>query len=252
MQGLDQETACLLYGQKMIDFLQEKGAFSQIKHYALIANFRKAYYLKHQQFYDGLIPNTMKTGKKTVLYAPTWQDAEKSSSFYSAVAPIIENLPQDWTLIIKPHPNLLLEDNLQSHRLLETYADRDRVFFLSDFPPIHPLLALADLYIGDMSSIGYDFLSWNKPMFFLNEQKRDSKKDPGLYLYRCGIEIAPDQYKDIYATITNELEYDSSLFSAIRKEVDFYTFGPTLSLEQIKQNILSLWEKSFDSTLNFF
>lgn len=256
MQTLNKETSALVYGQKMIDFLKEKEAFSQLKRYCKTSNFRKAYYLENQQFYDEmtqrLLEKKFEKNAKTVFYAPTWQDAESSSSFYEALPSIIDNLPANWNLLVKPHPNLMANSNSKTQKLIDFYFAKKNVHFIVDFPPIHPLLAASDIYIGDMSSIGYDFLSYNKPMFFLNQQKRDKKTDSGLYLYRCGVEVTPEQYKDLYTIIQEELPYDDTLFSCIRKEVDLYTFGEAISLEELKKTIISLCKTFPEPDLNFF
>ena len=88
-----------------------------------------------------------------------------------------------------------------------------------------------------MSSIGYDFLPFNKPMFFLNKQRRDPRTDRGLYLFRCGIDIKPDAYPLIYKFIEANLQEDQERFGAIRKEVYDYTFGEEKNFSDIKSEI---------------
>lgn len=92
------------------------------------------------------------------------------------------SIPSDWTLIIKPHPHLQCP--------LESTS---RIIVLKDYPPIYPLLAQVDAYLGDMSSIGYDFLTFRRPLLFYNPQKRDPQKDPGLYLTQCGKRIREEE-----------------------------------------------------------
>ena len=144
------------------------------------------------------------------------------------------------------------ENEEKNRRMIEKYEMNDRVSFILDFPPIFPLLAISDIYIGDFSSIGYDFLGFNKPMFFLNQPKRDPKTDPGLYLYQCGIEIRPDEYPTIYDIIKKSLPQDSFLFGKIRKEIDEYTFGPRKSEELLKKEIEQCYQCFPDKDLNFF
>ncbi len=256
MEGLSEEQVVLVYGDKMIDFLKQKKVFDQLQKHVITGNFRKAYYLHHKVFYDQLIQDKivkkMPPAEKTVLYAPTWQDKESSSSFQGALSFLIEKLPSNWNLIIKPHPNLLMENETTNQKLIENYQGKDRVFFLMDFPPIFPLLAISDIYIGDFSSIGYDFLEFNRPMFFLNHKQRDPKLDPGLYLYQCGVEIRPEEYESIYTIIQKEIPKDRSIFEEIRIKTTNYTFHPRKSLESLKEEI----EKSYtcfpDRDLNFF
>ena len=256
MEGLNKEEIALVYGQKMIDFLQLKGSFSQLKKHIITGNYRKSYCLKHQEFYNQIVQDKilkkLPSAQKTVLYAPTWKDCENSSSFTKAIPFLVEALPDHWNLIIKPHPHLLAENEEKNRALIDFYEGHERVLFLTEFPPIFPLLKQADLYIGDFSSIGYDFLGFNKPMFFLNEQERDFEKDPGLYLYQCGTEIRPANYGKIYELIQENLKEDSLRFSKIRKEVDEYTFKPDISDKQLKEDIFSSFTCFPDPDLNFF
>jgi hypothetical protein len=77
-----------------------------------------------------------------------------------------------------------------------------------------------------MSSIGYDFLTQNRPMYFLNSQRRDPKMDKGLYLYRCGFELLPEDYSSLFAIDEKTHKDDSARFGKIRQEVYQYTFDP--------------------------
>jgi hypothetical protein len=256
MEGLNKEEIALVYGEKMIDFLKLKGSFNQLKKAIKVGNYRKLYYLKQKAFYDSLLHNQvlrkLPQAQKTVFYAPTWKDRENSSSFTHGLPHLIKNLPSDWNLIIKPHPHLLADHEEGNRKLIEQYEYHERVLFLKDFPPIFPLLDKADIYIGDLSSVGYDFLSFNRPMFFLNDQRRDPKNDLGLYLYRCGTQIVPEEYADLYEIIKKETPEDSLRFSNVRKEVDLYTFEPDISETILKQEIFSSYRYFPDKDLNFF
>ncbi len=222
----------------MIHFLKQKNVFSSLEKYVQTSNFRKEYYLEKKLFYDDLVEKKIfqKLSKinKTILYAPTWADAESSSSFAEGVSYLIEHLPTHLNLIIKPHPNLLLDSSGKNQEILTFYQNTPRVLFLSDFPPIYPLLAITDYYVGDFSSIGYDFLFFNKPLFFLNQKKREAQKDQGLYLFRCGIEVQPENYKDLYSIIEKSSKNHSSLLC---KETYEYTFGDKINLSSLKETI---------------
>jgi CDP-glycerol glycerophosphotransferase (TagB/SpsB family) len=134
----------------------------------------------------------------------------------------------------------------------EIRETKEQVFFLQDFPSIAPLLAAMDVYIGDFSSIGYDALSWNKPMFFLNQQKRNPQTDQGLYLYQCGTEILPEQYENLYDIIRDTISKDADLFGKIRKNIDNYTFGNPKSDQEIQQEVIKSYACFPDKDLNFF
>lgn len=227
MEALAQETHALVYGQKMIDFLKAKGSYAQLKKIECLGNYRKKFADEHAPFYRSLVEekilSKLKKGNKTILFAPTWEDAENSSSFFAGVCSLIDELPEKFNLIIKPHPNLKWQRGGIAYELLSSYATRANLLILWDFPPIYPLLDAVDIYIGDNSSIGYDFLSFNRPMFFLNQTGRDPLTDPGLYLYRCGREVRPEDFKQIYTIIEQETGKPQKL-SAVRKEVYTYCF----------------------------
>ena len=91
MEGLKDETTLLVYGPKMIDFIQQK---TTLPPYIQIGNYRLEYYRRHKLFYDGWMEK-LQLPMKFILYAPTWQDGEKSSSFFEAARLIIDQLPLD-------------------------------------------------------------------------------------------------------------------------------------------------------------
>lgn len=229
MEGLSNEEALLVYGPKMIDFLKAKKV---IRPCAALGNFRLEYYRRHRRFYDELMEGLDLPRKKTVLYAPTWQDAENSTSFFEAAHLLVEQLPSDVFLLIKLHPNL--EKDIASLQFVLQNETHPHIRFLSGFTPIYPILEKSDLYIGDMSSIGYDFLTFNRPMFFINTSQRDSS-DPGLYLHQCGQTIQPDQ-------IFNHIDQDQSHLTPIRQATYAYTFGEEPNWELTTKQIFQLIE----------
>jgi hypothetical protein len=201
-EALVNEECALVYGQKMIDFMLEKKVSPKM---IRVGNFRWQYYLKHQAFYEKLLT---KKGR-TFLYAPTWDDAEGNNSFWHAFPHLANSLPTDCHLLIKLHPNTVRKYEVELEILMGKYAQRNNITFLPEFPPIYPLLSLCDAYIGDMSSIGYDFLKFDKPLFFLNV-------NPQAYLSRCGTSIQ-----------ANRFNYPlSDHLSAARKAAYDYTFEP--------------------------
>ncbi len=248
MEALKKEEAALVYGKQMIDFLQSKHAYEQLKGHVLTGNYRHQFYLKHQAFYDALAEREIRLpeAEKTILYAPTWRDYERSTSFFDATAPLIDQLPEKYNLIVKLHPNLYIQDELQVQDLIDKYDSKPNVLFLNDFPAIYPVLNRADIYVGDMSSIGYDFLTFDRPMFFLNQNNQEA------YLFRCGIEIKPEQYSDIHQVISRTLQFELRDFSTIRKEVYTYAFGHPKPLHQLKEEIEQLYAHFPEPGLSFF
>ena len=241
MEALHKEEMALVYGKQMIDFLKRKSVFDQLKQHVIVGNYRYEFYLAHKDFYDSLvradIVRKLSKAARTILYAPTWQDYERSGSFFDAIAPLAQNIPSDINLLVKLHPNLLEQHDFLIEEIIDRYHLKQRIVFLSDFTPIYPLLNIADVYIGDMSSIGYDFLAFDRPLFFLNQNGRDSKEDLGLYLFRTGIEIQKKDYEKIYQVIEDFFHFELRCFSQLRKDVYLYAFGHKKSLGTLKTQI---------------
>ena len=250
MEGLDKESILLVYGQKMIDFLIEKKAYSQAFALIVVNNYRYEFYKRHAPFYDALVEHTMAKLPKnqpTILYAPTWEDAENSCSFFSAFPRLIQELPNEMNLIVKLHPNTLINAT-QIEPLLYRAEEKENVLILNNFPAIYPLLNFVDVYLGDMSSIGYDFLKFNKPMFFLNHQMR--QWDKGSYLFRCGNVIEPNQFDSVFSVIKTNLTRDREQFQNVRKEVYEYVFGKEQQWEELGLKIRNVYESYFEEKIH--
>lgn len=217
-----QEETCLVYGQKMIDFMRQKNVRTKLFR---VGNFRWRYFDRHQSFYkktiqEEIVPHLPK-GNKNFLYAPTWEDSESNGCFWKVFTWLADALPNEVNLLVKLHPNTRRRFEVQLEVLQGRYENKCNIFFLPEFPPIYPLLTLCDAYIGDMSSIGYDFLKLDKPLFFINNTGQDAQRDPSLFLYRCGTQIPLDRLTSLFNF--NESEE----LSARRKEVYDYTFDST-------------------------
>lgn len=238
------EDITLIYGQNMIDQLKAEGVFQNLNQYVISGNYRYTFFKQHRDFYEKVfhedIQSKFDKRRPIILYAPTWLDLEDSTTFFDAYSFLLDELPSEYNMIVKLHPRLELDDTVNYHRILGKYEHRPNILFLKDYPLIFPLLAHTDIYIGDMSSIGYDYLIFNKPMFFLNKQNRDAKTDRGLYLFRCGVEIRPKLYPEIYKIIEKSLPKDKE-FAGIRKQVWDYTFGKERRFADIKADIIKAY-----------
>lgn len=212
MEALKDEPNILVYGSKMVDFLRLKG-ISQPS--VATGNFRLEYYRRHHSFYQNLIDPWCPPGTKIILYAPTWEDGENSTSFFKEIEPLISQIPPGYCLWIKPHPNL--EKDIRTEQLALQYEGFAGVRFLRHFAPIYPILEKTDIYLGDSSSIGYDFLAFNRPMFFFNPNNHPLS-DPSLFLHRCGCTL------ESAAHFFEILSQDQSHLTKIRQETYSYVF----------------------------
>ena len=166
---LEKETA-LVYGHRMEEAIRVKNPHINT---VRIGNFRLRYWKKQKNFYDRIIQEELPPlqEKNTYLYAPTWKDREGNGSCDEFLEPLLYKLPPGFTLIIKPHPNTEHQRSAQLRYWQMKWGRKKNVFFLSHFPPIYPLLDRCDAYIGDMSSIGYDYLYFDRPLYLFKSQK---------------------------------------------------------------------------------
>ncbi len=235
---------CLIYGDHMIDMLKRLELFSSLKNTLEIGNLRYSYYIKYKAFFDEIadqeIFRKLNPSKKTIIYAPTWDDFEKSTSIYDVYQFVLENLPKKYNLIVKLHPYLGHESIGQVYHIIGKYEAQNDILFLREYPTIYPLLARSDIYLGDLSSIGYDFLAFNRPMFFFNHLQRE-ENDPSLFLHQCGTVIPLQDGTNILSYIENGLANDA-LFEPKRKKIYQYAFGKPKNPDELKQKLLHLCE----------
>ncbi len=246
---LKEEKVALIYGNKMLDAFKQHGVLKKIPHQIVIGNFRLHYFQKHRSFYQKktkqLLP--FKNSKKTLFYAPTWGNEKHNLHILKTLRFLIENLSSRFNFIIKPHPFSLDRMDYEFARLKTSPRDSQNnnkykdVVFIRDFHAIYPLLDQADLYLGDFSSIGYDFLFFNRPLFFLNYGPHKQSKAANKFLLQSGVEIKKEA--EIVDKILQGLKNDR--FSKKRKEIYNYTFNPLSDLKKIKKDLekLSLLEQ---------
>lgn len=159
------EDLVLVYGEHSVDYLKEKGVWPRLKKTESIGNLRKRFYHLHQPFFDALTtpflfpPST----KKTLLLAPTWSYPDPPVSLLT----LLNSIPQDLQVLLKLHPfTYRLHPEFVSH-VKTTYKDHEQIHFLPEIPLVYPFIQKADLYLGECASVAFDFLSVNRPLFFL-------------------------------------------------------------------------------------
>ncbi|WP_420421633.1 CDP-glycerol glycerophosphotransferase family protein [Simkania sp.] len=227
----------LIYSDQMEERLINEGYMPFLKSYIRTGNVRFSFYHKYKSFYDDLVEKEVFAKfvkpQTTYLYAPTWQDLDHSSSFFDASIPLLDELPDSINLIVKMHP--WLEHHQPGHVKLiqEKYKDRPNMVILCQYPLVLPILERTDLYIGDFSSIGYDFLRYDRPMFFFDSEKRKRSHENDTQLHSCGTVIPTDQYMQAFQFIDKHLKQQETL-SEKRKKLYHYAFGEELSFESIK------------------
>ncbi len=223
-EALEKEDLLLVYGQKMRDEKKKKKV--AVPQFA-VGNFRYEYFKKHREFYESLLESRFGE-QRFVLYAPTWEDSENNGTFWEAFPKLSEAIPSNQQLLIKVHPNT---ERKFSHRLERCKGIAPHIQFLEEFPPIYPILERTDVYIGDMSSIGYDFLLFKRPMVFLRREKTDSSIDPSALLMQAGAQLTIEEIPELFSRLQDPIE----------QNLQEYAFDTIESWQKKLQTYIDSW-----------
>lgn len=215
----------LLYGELLIQMLKDLNIWSSISNYVIIGNYRLQFYQKYRLFYDSLIKKEVPLDKekKTLLYAPTWHDADAATSFFNHGSKVISQLPSDWNLIVKVHPLLEQRNPAHFYSIASFVDQKQNAFLVHECPLVYPLLSQSDLYLGDSSSIGYDFLFFQRPLYFF------PTNDLGR-LHSCGQVIDPS--KNIYSQLET-----LNLYQLQQKKLYELAFSSQQAEDQLRAQI---------------
>ncbi len=239
--GKDQhphQDIALYYGQQMLNLLTTTGAHLSIGHLLRTGNYRYRYYLDHRLFYDQIAEEKIfrhlpRTTTK-ILYAPTWPNKENPSPVFDLSSELIEQLGDGFTLLVKWHPLLEQFYPGPTYHFLERYSQHPQVHFIDDFPAIYPLLQRCDGYIGDFSSIGYDFLLFNRPLYFL-----PSPAENRGALFDCGMTL-PDDFTSLNDYLKKTWKENEELFQNSRKTLYDQSFGEEKEIALLREELIQI------------
>jgi CDP-glycerol glycerophosphotransferase (TagB/SpsB family) len=139
--------------------------------------------------------------------------------------------------MIKLHPFLETFHPAHTFAITEKYKNIDGLLFIAKFPSIYPILSISDIYIGDFSSIGYDFLFFNRPMFFLTNLDDNLSKQNPTFLHQCGKIISKETLCHLKEVMHTTLKEDCIKTKHLQKEIYNYAFGGWQDVEEIKTRI---------------
>lgn len=221
----------LLYGDLLKEMISELGAKAN---FAFTGNYRLAFYQQFKTFYDEIadreIFSLLPRNNRTLLYAPTWSDADQSTSFFESASLLFSELPPDWNLILKLHPLLEQREPSRFYRIAALADKKPNILLVSEFPPVYPILSRADAYLGDYSSVGYDYLFFQRPMYFLLHPTL-----PKGRLQACGTLL--DSLKTLFSELEKPKNFREKQASLYR-----HAFGENRTEEEVRKNILSRFE----------
>ncbi len=212
----------LIYGDHMKSLLEQTGESALLENIVATGNYRASYDRAHSKWQDAKLKNFLGSlpAKKTVFYAPTWTQTRENDDWYAEALKVIEEVGSHFNLLMRLHPFLEDQYPAESQQIKSLGA-----IDLSKFPSIYPILRQADYYLGNHSSIGYDFLTMNKPLFFLERGAGE--------IYECGTVLNKEQH---YGEEIMSFQ-DNPAFCEKRKKLSERVFGSEKSFERIKNEI---------------
>ena len=219
----------LIYGSLMKKMLEELHIWPSISRSIEVGNFRFNYYQKHRErllkIVDTEIFSHLEKQNRTLLYAPTWEDEDLAGTFFQCGDRLLKELPSDWNLIIKIHPLIKERHPALFYRLSIIEEKRSNFFFIDQFPPIYPILERMDVYLGDYSSIGYDVLAFQKPMFFISQPHLLPAR-----LHSAGAFL--DRSKNLFQQIEKHLP-NANQFKKTQSELYHKAFTPIKNIREV-------------------
>lgn len=226
---LEAENIILYYGNKFFHEVVE-GGFNP-RRMVLIGDYRLQYYRKHQKLYQKQLQSLLgPINKNVILFAPTWEE----NTLETCLAPLMQELEKDTTLIVKPHPNSLLNGSILLEKAVAKY-NKSIKLILEDYP-IYPFLDLSDILITDTSSVGYDFLSFNKPLILLNPESQKHKHA----LHTLGTSLFAKNAHLAYTFIKKPDTFNDMRIEALKQN-----FSP-VNIKSIKSDLNKCIDKYFE------
>lgn len=149
-------------------------------------------------------------GKKIILYMPTYRSHQSLNNNIDICNNLYDHFKSDdrWIFVYKSH--FLINDH---------YSDSNNFINYTDSDP-YPLLPLSDALITDYSSIGIDYLLYNKPVYFFTYDLKEYENFPGCYfdLNKLFKKLLITNTSEIYLNIKSEVFGDKDQ-SKLRKEI---------------------------------
>lgn len=232
--GTAHQDIAVLYGQAAYDQLVGFGVAGALHARVIAGNLRRGYHRRHAAFFRAWAARLGLDGPRparTLLYAPTWDDAIGSSSFDTAFGAFADALPSGWRLVVKLHPHLERRAG-GIDAIVAASLGRD-VVVLRQQSLCYPFLDLADAYVGDMSSLAYDYLAYGRPMFFTNPTAGTPADAAESRLFACGTVVPSERYGDLYRIVEETWDVDAERHGAARAELDAYVHAPPRDADEL-------------------
>lgn len=229
-ESLSKETILLCYGPKV---LREMELILKQTNPTIVpvGNYRLSYYQKLDRYFDEKIQKFLgrkvDPQKKTVLFAPSWKEKEIFDEVEKRVFKVVGDLCESFNVLVKLHPNTIHKFSIEVG-ILESQIE-EKAVFVHEIPTIYPLLNITDLYIGNHTSIVYDFLYFKRPILLFESSKPFAQS------------ISLSSEESIFSIVEKSIEKDPIEPSMYEKEYE-KAFYENISDYEIKNGIIQAIE----------
>lgn len=188
---------------------------------------------------DELARLGLDSGRKTVLYAPTWVDKAFNSSWKRFRKALTDKPSPEINLIIKLHPNIKRFRADEVADLAKSIHAAEGTILFDEAADIVPFMAASDLLVGDVSAVMREYLAFGKPMVFLSCKPRWMWSGDKKRLWDCG-EVVTNPYK-VWEVIEKVLDDPGKYAPRIRRYLErtFFDTSGNAAL-RVKQEVLKL------------
>lgn len=244
---LQKQDLSLVYGSVMLKKLKQTSVLSSLNAICITGNYRAIYYQKHKDFYDTLakqkIFSNLNAKYPTLLYAPTWNDEEQNSSFFSHSRSLLKNIPTATNVLIKLHPSIERDHPFAADELIDQIKEPSHLFVVKNFPLIYPLLSHIDALISDVSSIGYDFLYFNRPLFLIAPKNVKNQQFRSITLATCSTMLHPNKDFNLLKNLDKKLYASTEELKGKREKLYNATFDASISEHNFTSHLLNFMQK---------
>lgn len=139
------------------------------------------FYKKDNQYKIDKIKESLNipTNKKIILYAPTFRDQiKRGGKFVSAnklhFKIFQRRLGDEYILLVRQHILIADKTNIPEEC-------QNLIFDVSKYPDIQDLMLVSDMLVTDYSSVMFDYLNTNKPIYFYCFDLEEYQNSRGFY-----------------------------------------------------------------------
>jgi len=131
--------------------------------------------------------------RKNILFTPTWERGH--GSLLATYEKFCEHIPKEHNLLIRTHPY-----DVGNYEVIRKFLKKNKIenvyLIYPDQINLVNNLAIADLLIGENSSVMYDWLFFDKPVILVKTSKHDLEKakwatQDRFSVFSCGYTYEP-------------------------------------------------------------